>query len=278
MNIDQYRAFKAQQEAEATQKTEQTQAAEEEKPTTEEVAPEETTEEKPTTESEEKPVEEKPTEEKLPDKIEISGIGEVSMEELKNGYLRQSDYTKKTQEVSRKSKEADEALALYNHLKQNPKLAEQFLQTKNLPPTLDPTNSKITELENKVYDMMLEKEIDVLQNKYSDFEAREVVKEAHEKKITNLEDAYFIVKARKQTGQPQDVVDKDKLKEELRKELLKEIEEERKSTQTVISSSDSNPVVKDDAPKLTEMESNVARNLKMSDEEYIKWRDIGKKT
>lgn len=274
MNIDQYRAIKAQEAEQAAQKTEQPPSAEEEQKQT-------TTEEATSEEKQEQPTEEESTEEqqeepKLPEKITIDGIGEVSVDELKNGYLRQTDYTKKTQEVSRKSKEADEALALYNHLKKNPQLAQQFLQTKSLPPKLDPTTSKITELENKLYDMMLESEINTLQNKYEDFEAREVVKEAHDKKITNLEDAYFLVKARKEKEKPSS--DPEKLKEELRKELLKEIEEERKSTQTVISSNDSGPVVQDNTPKLSDKERQVAQNLKMTEDEYVKWRDVGKKT
>lgn len=48
------------------------------------------------------------------------GDGEISIGELKNGYMRQEDYTKKTQETSEQRKEAEQALTLYRALQENP--------------------------------------------------------------------------------------------------------------------------------------------------------------
>ncbi len=279
MNIEQYRALKA-QAAEASQKADQTQEADKgveettQNPTTPpatKTTSTETTDNKQTETTEE--VKEKTKEEKQ-DKINIDGVGEVTLDELKNGYLRTADYTKKTQEVSRKSKDAEEAIALYNHLKQNPQLAQQLLQTEKLPATLDPAANKISELENKMYDMMLQQEISTLQNKYPDFEIKDVLETAQEKKIVNLEDAYHLVKSRKPAKT--ETIDKEALKKELRQELLKEIEAE-KSTSSIITTSDSGAVVEDNTPKITEAERKVARHQKLTDEEYIKWRDVGKK-
>lgn len=272
MNIEQYRALKAQEEAEAIQKTEQTQAAETKTKTTDENLDKEKKEQIP--ENKTTPKDNDTTSEKKEsEKIIIDGIGEVTLEELKNGYMRQKDYTKKTQEVSRKDKELKEAATLFNYLKQNPQAAQKMFPDGKLPPPLDPHLVKMHELENKVYDMMLEKEIETLQNKYEDFEVKEVLEMAQEKQITNLEDAYHLVKSRK----PAQTVDKETLKKELREELLKELMEEKKATSSIISTNDSQTVEEKMTPQLTEKEKKVAKGLKMTDEDYIKWRDIGKK-
>ena len=172
MNIEQYRALKAQEEAsKAQQQVEQ--------PTTPPV-------------EETKPV----TEETKPITVEIDGK-EVTIEELKNGYLRQADYTRKTQQLANQRREFEDAVKLYEHLKSNPEILQQLQQVIDVPRTLDPTQAKVIELEQKVYDMMLEREIEILQNKYPDFEVREVLEMASQKQLTNLEDAYHLVKSSK---------------------------------------------------------------------------------
>ena len=254
MNIEYYRALKAQEAKEVgvTPPVEQTQ---------------------PTLEENKTPVEENKTP-SLPEKVVIDGVGEVSFDELKNGYLRQSDYTRKTQEVSRKSKEVEDAVNLMQHLKANPHLAQQLLQSEKLPAPLDPTTSRVVELENKLYDMMLQQEIQTLQSKYTDFEVMDVLKVAQEKGIVNLEDAYLITKAHKPTAQ---VVDAEVIKKQIREEVLRELEKERKDTQTIISTNDGVAHVVDKSPSLSEAEKKVAKMMSMSDVDYVKWRDISKK-
>lgn len=270
MNIEQYRALKAQEEAEAKQKAE-TQTTDTQTQTTDEnlnkEKPEQTAEDKTTEKND------AASEKKEPEKITIDGVGEVTLDELKKGYLRQQDYTKKTQEVARKNKEIEEAVNLFNYLKQNPQAAQRVFPDGKLPPPLDPHFKKVQELEDKVYDMMLEKEIESLQQKYEDFDVREVLQMAQEKKITDLEDAYHLVKSRK----PAQTVDTEALKKELRQELLKELMEEKKATSSIISTNDNQTVEDKMTPQLTEAQRKVARGLKMTDEEYIKWRNIGKK-
>ena len=272
MNIDQYRELKA-QESQASQTTEQTPVTATSTETTPATTPvvETTAPSVETTPIETTP-EVTPTA-TLPDKITIDGIGEVSVEELKNGYLRQSDYTRKTQEVSRKTKEVEEAVVLFEHLKQNPQLAQQLLQTKELPANLDPTQTKVSELEEKLYDMMLEKEIDTLSSKYSDFEVKDVLEIAQKKGITNLEDAYLLSKSYKSTHQTTDI---EKFKEQMKKEVMAELEQERKSTQSIISSRGDSPIVQTNAPKLSDAEHKVAKMMKLSDDDYIKWRDVSR--
>src|SRR5690606_22835815 len=44
----------------------------------------------------------------------------VSVSELKNGYLRQSDYTKKTQELAAEKEEVKNAIALWEAMRDDP--------------------------------------------------------------------------------------------------------------------------------------------------------------
>lgn len=213
----------------------------------------------------------------VPDKVTIDGVGEVTLDELKNGYLRQSDYTKKTQEVSNQRKEAEQALLLMNQLKQNPQLAQQVGQHTQLPPSVDPATSRVVELENKLYDMMLDQEISKLSQKYTDFEVRDVLNVAHEKGLTNLEDAYLLAKSRKAPATPAPQVNQEELKQQLRAQILAEIESERNATHTIISSNGNSAPQTDNTPKITADEQKVARMMKMSDGDYVKWRDVQKR-
>ena len=252
MNIEQYRALKAQELAEANQ-------------------PEETVKEEPIVEEaklEEETIEETTIEEE-PTKIEIDGQ-ELSLDELKNGYLRQSDYTKKTQDLSRQRKEAEEALNFYESLKANPEKLDEIRGNNQVPDGLDPASARVRELENKVYDMMLEKEIDTLTTKYPDFDIRVVLETAQSKGIVDLEDAYLLSKPH--THKTTD--DSDAMKEAIRKEVLAEIEKERNDTATIISSQvDTKPVTPKEA-EISSGELKVAQGMGLTKEEYIKWRDV----
>ena len=241
MNIEQYRALKLEQENQP--KVEETQVQ---------------TVEQPITETKPEVVE--------PIKVEIDGK-EVTIDELKNGYLRQADYTKKTQEVSQQRKESEEAIRFYEYLKQNPEAAEALNNTVGVPAQLDPTQSKVIELEQKMFDMMLERDIDMLTAKYDDFEVREVLELASQKGITNLEDAYKLVKSSK--GSP----DNESLKEQLRKELLIEMEQEGISTKSIISDKITQQVAPSSEVTLTPGEVKVAKGMGMSVQDYVTWRD-----
>jgi hypothetical protein len=250
----QYREIKAQEAQQATQpKVEQPIADVKETPKQTE------------TKVETKPIETP----KPPEKITIDGVGDVTLEELKKGYMRQNDYTQKTQDVSRQKKELQDAATLYETLKNNPQIVQELKKNMPVPQAVDPTMKKVTELENKMFDMMLQNEISILSNKYKDFEVREVLEMAKEKQTTNLEDAYLLVKARKQT--PTDV---ESLKNQLRQEIIKELANDKEATSTIISSNDNQPVVQDNKPQLSEGEKRVARMMKMSEADYLKWRDI----
>lgn len=288
MNIDEYRAMKAQEVA----KKDSSEGGEQ--PNTE---PEKQEVQKQPTNTQSTSTQAEPTqtnttdtdtkstnqsdEPKLPEKILIDGVGEIDFEELKKGYLRTSDYTKKTQEVARQRKELEEAIKFWEGIKQNPQLLEQLANLNQLPQNLDPVQSRIIELENKLYDLILEKEVERLKDKYPDFEAREVLQTAYDKQIDNLEDAYFLTVSKKQPKKKTDDTQLDieelkkQLKEELRKEVLNEINPD--ATNSIITPNSSNAPIQDNSPKLSDAEKKVARMMKLSEEEYVKWRDINAK-
>ena len=245
MNLDDYRAMIAQEKE--SEKEEPSKAVEEEKPV--DVQKEEVKEEV-----------------VVVDEVEVPGVGKIKVEELKNGYLRQSDYTKKTQELAQQRRELQNAVEAYNAVKADPEMAKQ-LADKGVK-ALDPYQSKIVELETKLYDTMLEKEIIQLSSKYQDFNSDEVLKFAYDKRMTNLEDAYHLIKSRKQPETKE--IDLDKLKAELREELKKELKGEV-DTSTIISSNNPTTGLDKVPPNLTEAQKMVAKKMGISEKDYLKW-------
>lgn len=272
MNIEQYRALKAQGIEEAKEQTQ---------PEVEEVVQTETVPEEREEITEEVNVDKVDDEETpptTPTTVEIDGE-EVDIEELRRGYLRQSDYTKKTQEVSRQRKEAQSALEFYNQVQANPDMINQQSDGE-VPLRFNPTVAKVEDLEAKMYEMMVEKEISDLQAKYKDFEVMDVLNMAEEKNIVDLEDAYLLVKARKGSNETveAETFNADTLREQIKKELLEELKSESVSTRSVISSSSSGQAIKPkEEIQLSSKESKVASMMGLSPKEYASWRDADNK-
>ena len=286
MNIDEYRAMKAQmQQEEATQQNEQTP-----NPT-----PPNTSTKPSDTKTDEKPPENNPqnpkpsetpskspenqteqTQTKIPETIYLEGIGEITIDELRRGYLRNKDYTQKTQEVSRQRKEAEEAIEFVKQIRENPEVLQRIVNGQK-PQQIDPLIQKILELEATIYDMKVEKEIESLQQKYDDFDVREVLEIAHDKKILNLEDAYLLLKSMKKPASETNL-NIDELKQQIRKEVLKELEAEAETTRTIITPGNDGAVYEDNTPKLTEQEMKVARHMFRNSKdpyaEYAKWKNM----
>jgi len=273
------------QQEEATQKTEQTQ-----NPT-----PPNTSTKPSDTKTDEKPPENNPqnpkpsetpskspenqteqTQTKIPETIYLEGIGEITIDELRKGYLRNKDYTQKTQEVSRQRKEAEEAIEFVKQIRENPEVLQRIINGQK-PQQIDPLIQKILELEATIYDMKVEREIESLQQKYDDFDVREVLEIAHDKKILNLEDAYLLLKSMKKPASETNL-NIDELKQQIRKEVLKELEAEAETTRTVITSGNDGAVYEDNTPKLTEQEMKVARHMFRNSKdpyaEYAKWKNV----
>ena len=80
--------------------------------------------------------------------------------------------------------------------------------------------------------MILQREIESLQTKYKDFEIREVLELASQKEMTNLEDAYLLLKSSK--APILQSTDVEAMKENLRNEILQELKAE-KNTKSIIT-------------------------------------------
>ena len=276
MNIDQYRAMKAQEAEQANSKVEeQPNAQAVESPTTP-VQPsvQETPQIEPTQQSggdaettQGTSSENKPTELSF---VEIDGQ-QVSIDELKNGYLRQSDYTRKTQELAQQRRDVEQANEFLERLKQNPELAQQL--------GYDPQQAEIERIQQQNSDLLLERELMELSTKYDDFDEQAVLQVAFDRHIDNLEDAYLLYKQLNPVSQQQaetvqaqqPVLDVEAIKAELRAELLKELNANQ-DTSTLITSNGGSAPTTPQAPQLSEAELKVARNMGMTPEEYARWR------
>jgi hypothetical protein len=289
MNIDEYRAMKAQMEQDKqnpnpegvasnaqTEPTTNGSVSETKEEGKQVPTPSEQTDKSNQDKQTQEPSKEVVGEQTKPVTVEIDGK-EVSLDELKSGYLRQSDYTKKTQEAKRKEQQAEEALKLIEQLQQNPQIAKQLSSQFELP-NLDPVQRQYSELENKYYDLLIEKEITTLQSKYGEFDVQEVLETARDNNINDLDTAYHVVQSRKGGGQKkEETVDIEAIKQQLRDEILNEVKSQQESnvdTSTIIQSGGDSAPVRETTPQLSQQELKVAKMMGMNNEEYAKWRNV----
>jgi phage I-like protein len=275
MDLLEYRAMKAQEEAQKNSsqggepsdvQTQSTAVASHEPlvqgtPSSEPVRPEQSNE---TT----TPVEPSANTNPEPQFFEINGE-KVSLEELQRGYMRQSDYTKKTQAVAQQARQAQEAMSLLEQLQQNPQVAQQL--------NINPTEIRLRQLESQNQDLLLQQEIDLLSTKYPDFEAMDVLQFAHQRQMDNLEDAYLLNKTYKANNaqytqsapvQPNNSqIDVEALKAQLRAELQAEL-----NTSTLITNQVGSAPTAQHQVELRPDEIRVAKLMGMTPEEYAKWR------
>lgn len=271
MNLDEYRAMVAQEEAAKNSQGEEQSNAQAVQDTTESVQDTDSTKEQIESTP---PVEESKTEtqddaEELV--FEVNGQ-HVTADELIRGYMRNADYTQKTQSIAQQRREAETALQLYQQVMENPELAQQL--------KIDPREVEYKRMQENYNDILLQQEINELSTKYADFDTQQILNFAVERQMTNLEDAYLLHKA---TGvqpsftqnteqvKPDSPINVEELKAQLRQELLAELETER-NTNTLISTNGGTPPTTPTAPELSDEELRIARNMKMSPEEYAKWR------
>lgn len=265
MNIDEYKAMVAKEKEEAESKANQPQEPEKE------VKAEDTSKNEPKT-----PVE---PEEPIIEKIKI-GEEEFTPEEVaewRQGYLRQSDYTKKTQDVANQRKELQEAVELYEYLKANPDVAKRMVEEgndsdegKKAYSKVDPVNNKVKILEQQIREMSLKMEVSRLENKYKDFEIMEVAKVATDAGITDLEKAYKLWKAEKTPETPKQV-DRKALEKEIRAKILKEMKEESTISRTIIDSKATTPPSVPQEYQMSAAEMKVANAFGMDAKSYSKW-------
>ena len=148
--------------------------------------------------------------------VKVDGVDqEVSLEELRDGYQRQSDYTRKTQELASERKRLQQAEAIVSSLEADPDgtltaLADAFGVQMKSPVNQgsnesydswddtqpDPTEQRIANLETQIAQQnrlqrrqQTEKQVEGLKEQYGDFDAQELYQHALTHKIGNLEAA-----------------------------------------------------------------------------------------
>ena len=135
---------------------------------------------------------------------------EVSLQELRDGYQRQADYTRKTQELASERKRLQQAEAIASALENDPEatlkaLGDAFgVQTSRVSQTSDDdswdtddaTTKRLQDLEAKVAQQdrlrrkqVVEKQVEDLKKQYGDFDSQELFQHAMRHKIGNLEAA-----------------------------------------------------------------------------------------
>lgn len=144
---------------------------------------------------------------------------QVSLSELRDGYQRQADYTRKTQELASERKRLQQAEAIVSSLESDPAgtltaLQDAFGVAGTAAPAApksdpydsdwyegesqgpDPTEQRIAELETRLAQQdrlrnreQVEKQVAALQKVYGDFDANELYQHALTNQIGNLEAA-----------------------------------------------------------------------------------------
>ena len=143
--------------------------------------------------------------------IKVDGAeSEVTLGELQQGYQRQADYTRKTQELASERQRLEQAEAIVSALEADPQGALTALSTafgiedtRSVSSTdewadePDPTEQRIASLEARVASQSqtarkqaLEKEVSVLHEKYGEFDADALYRHALSNRIPNLDAAY----------------------------------------------------------------------------------------
>ena len=135
---------------------------------------------------------------------------QVSLEELQNGYQRQADYTRKTQELASERQRLQQAETIVSALEADPQGTLAALgnalgvEGNHVPQDdtsswedEDPTAQRVAHLEAQVArqaqthrKQALDKEVSRLKGQYGDFDEQGLFKHALDNKIANLEAAY----------------------------------------------------------------------------------------
>lgn len=201
----------------------------------------------------------------VPTKFNIDGeeITPEQIKEWKKGHMRQSDYTRKTQELAALRKQAADAMELYEYLKANPEIARRLESEapEYAERTKDIINPELQEINVKLTAMEIEKFLDMKKLTDPDFDEVGVINIAQQERVP-IEKAYEMWK-----GRNLDAIVQKKLAEQS-KNLTKQIKNNNEQTKTLITkkSGDANDF------GLTKTEMEMASKLGMKYSEYAKWK------
>lgn len=205
------------------------------------------------------------------------------IKEWKLGNMRQSDYTKKTQEIAKQRKEIEEAMSLYEYIKSNPDVATALRDADygsgvdEKLKSLTPEQQRVQELEYKLAEKELDETISKLKTKYPDFNEVEVMQECDKRKVYDLEFVYGAMKGLKE----QPTVDVEAIRkeaiEEAKKQLMAELKANTDITTTIITSESGQQVIVEPGDSLTAEEKKFCDKRGYDYNEYAQWKTIDAK-
>lgn len=263
MNLDQYRALKAQEQA----KGEGDIATQVQQPTTETIetsVPQASEVQSQTghTEVEAPPIE-------TPSKVKY-GEQEYDVETLIRAQSQAEALLREQDRLKAEAEKAEIATKYFNKMMENPGYAKTFAESNGLE-FYDPKDLQIQQLEKQYNKVLLDKEIENLQFKHKDFDANTIIPFAVENQIKSLEDAYLLYNTKNGKGGSKEL-DAEEIKAQIRQELLNELKLQV-NTDSLIGTSGTGAIQTSQAtPQLSPAELRTAKGLKMSPEEYIKYK------
>lgn len=198
--------------------------------------------------------------------IDINGQ-KVSLDEVRQGYIRQQDYIAKQQQLDAKLKEAEQSLQLVDYLRKNPQIAQRLYEDEKAPSVVQTVNPAMQEIENlkrELFQDKLNNTITNLKGKYSDFNEVEVMNKAVSMGVTDLEFVYNAMR-----GQNLDNIIAQRVKEELAK-ATEQINKNASATRTLVGNGQEPQATT--THNLLPQEMRVADMMGISYEEYAKYK------
>lgn len=202
--------------------------------------------------------------------FEIEGVGKVKSDEIREwklGYMRQSDYTRKTQELAKQRTESKEALELYNFFKNNPQMAQAVrdgdttaLKQTPIATVLNKDNH-YEDVTMRLASIELDNQINTLKTKYPDFNEVEVLNEADRLGIADLEFIYNGLQGKRLPNLVSEITKR------IESQLTEKIRQNGIATQTIISTND---VITDANHGLSDVELTIATKMGLTPEQYAK--------
>ena len=208
-----------------------------------------------------------------PDTVHIEGFGDYTLDELKefkNGYLRQSDYTRKTQELARQREEANEALEVYEYLRNNPHLVNALMQMDNgqVNPVVHkatPENAMMQQILHTQKAMEIEMKLNDLKSKYgNDIDEVALFQKANQLKTEDLEFVYKALQYDNLVAQQASAV------QAAATQMQAEIDANKSAVSTIVGTNQG--AITRPQKSLTDAEKRVAAQMGISEADYLKWR------
>ena len=208
-----------------------------------------------------------------PDTVHIEGFGDYTLDELKefkNGYLRQSDYTRKTQELARQREEANEALEVYEYLRNNPHLVNALMQMDNgqVNPVVQkatPENAMMQQILHTQKAMEIEMKLNDLKSRYgNDVDEVALFQKATELKTDDLEFVYKALQYDNLVAQQSNAV------QAAATQMQAEIDANKSAVSTIVGTNQG--AITRPQKSLTDDEKRVAAQMGISEADYLKWK------